>query len=141
MASSFIFNVESKKAVWDDATSKWKVDLVYNEYVILNVWAESELKPVYSGRTEVLEVNSIVSASGSLSNAKHPDIKGYESFKGPIFHTQQWDHNAKIAGSRVAVVGNGSTGELTFHANAARMLTSSTQAFKSRLFWLAKLKS
>src|ERR1700710_2474044 len=34
----------------------------------------------------------VVLATGCLSNARMPDIKGLSNFKGKVFHTGQWPH-------------------------------------------------
>ncbi|CAF4760090.1 unnamed protein product, partial [Rotaria sp. Silwood2] len=50
-------------------------------------------------------------ATGCLSMAKTPDIKGLNSFKGHTYHTGQWPHeDVNFNGRRVAVIGTGSSG-------------------------------
>ncbi len=52
-----------------------------------------------------------VLATGCLSNAKMPDIKGLDQFKGKIYHTGHWPHEViDFTGQRVAVIGTGSSG-------------------------------
>ena len=52
----------------------------------------------------------VIMATGSLSNARTPDIKGLESFKGKTYHTGQWPHEGvDFTGLRVGVVGTGSS--------------------------------
>jgi cation diffusion facilitator CzcD-associated flavoprotein CzcO len=55
-------------------------------------------------------VDFLVSACGVLRIPRVPDIEGSESFAGALFHSARWDHDVPVAGRRVAVVGNGSTG-------------------------------
>ena len=53
----------------------------------------------------------MVLATGCLSNARKPDIKGLESFKGPVYHTGNWPHEAvDFTGLRVGIIGTGSSG-------------------------------
>ena len=53
----------------------------------------------------------VVLAAGCLSNARKPDIKGLDGFKGKVYHTGHWPHEAvDFAGQRVAVIGTGSSG-------------------------------
>src|SRR6202048_734062 len=53
----------------------------------------------------------VVLATGCLSNAKMPEIKGLDSFKGKVYHTGHWPHEAvDFTGHRVAVIGTGSSG-------------------------------
>jgi cyclohexanone monooxygenase len=52
----------------------------------------------------------VVLATGCLSNAKIPDIKGLSDFKGKVYHTGHWPHEpVDFTGLRVAVIGTGSS--------------------------------
>ena len=51
----------------------------------------------------------VVNASGVLTVPKPPDIDGVDSFAGTTMHTARWDHNADLAGKRVAVIGTGAS--------------------------------
>jgi cyclohexanone monooxygenase len=52
----------------------------------------------------------VVLATGCLSNAKMPDIKGLGNFKGRVYHTGHWPHEpVDFTGQRVAVIGTGSS--------------------------------
>ncbi|SHN63208.1 flavin-containing monooxygenase [Bradyrhizobium erythrophlei] len=52
----------------------------------------------------------VVLATGCLSNARIPDIKGLSEFTGKVYHTGQWPHESiDFAGQRVGVVGTGSS--------------------------------
>jgi cation diffusion facilitator CzcD-associated flavoprotein CzcO len=59
------------------------------------------------GSTESVDV--LVSAVGQLSEPRLPDIPGIDTFKGPAFHSAQWDHDADIHGRTIAVVGSGAS--------------------------------
>lgn len=52
-----------------------------------------------------------ISAPGRVNQAALPDIKGLENFKGEVLHTSKWDHNVDLEGKRVAVIGNGASGQ------------------------------
>jgi cation diffusion facilitator CzcD-associated flavoprotein CzcO len=52
----------------------------------------------------------IVTAAGGLVRTRKPDIPGLSSFGGASFHSAEWDHSVPLAGRRIGVVGNGSTG-------------------------------
>jgi cyclohexanone monooxygenase len=53
----------------------------------------------------------VVLATGCLSNARMPDIKGLGDFKGKVYHTGHWPHEpVDFTGQRVAVIGTGSSG-------------------------------
>jgi cyclohexanone monooxygenase len=52
----------------------------------------------------------VVLATGCLSNARKPDIKGLGSFKGKVYHTGNWPHEpVDFTGLRVGVIGTGSS--------------------------------
>ena len=49
-------------------------------------------------------------ATGCLSNARMPDIKGLDKFKGKVYHTGHWPHEeVDFTGQRVGVIGTGSS--------------------------------
>ncbi len=49
-------------------------------------------------------------ATGCLSDAQVPDIKGLESFAGKWYHTGKWPHEGvDFTGQRVGVIGTGSS--------------------------------
>jgi 4-hydroxyacetophenone monooxygenase len=62
------------------------------------------------GSHETLVANVLVSAVGQLNRPSLPDIPGRDSFRGPSFHSAEWDHAVDIAGKRVAVIGTGASG-------------------------------
>jgi cyclohexanone monooxygenase len=52
----------------------------------------------------------VVLATGCLSNARMPDIKGLAGFKGKVHHTGNWPHQPiDFTGQRVGVIGTGSS--------------------------------
>ena len=52
----------------------------------------------------------VVLATGCLSNARMPDIKGLGDFKGKVYHTGHWPHEEiDFTGLRVGVIGTGSS--------------------------------
>ncbi|WP_328856235.1 NAD(P)/FAD-dependent oxidoreductase [Williamsia herbipolensis] len=51
----------------------------------------------------------VVFACGQLSNPVIPAIEGAESFRGNLFHSARWDHDADLTGARVAVIGTGAS--------------------------------
>ena len=83
----FRFGVEVEDAAWDEAAQVWRV------------------------RTSAgaCTAGAVVAAAGALSEPKMPDIDGIDSFTGEVFHSAQWDHDADLAGKRVAVIGTGAS--------------------------------
>ena len=55
---------------------------------------------------EAFEADVLVSAIGGLHIPSLPDIPGREDFAGAAFHTARWDHDAELAGKRIAVIGS-----------------------------------
>ena len=51
----------------------------------------------------------VISGAGGLHIPSLPDIPGLEDFRGPAFHTAQWDHSVDLTGKRVAVIGTGAS--------------------------------
>ncbi|MFC4115304.1 flavin-containing monooxygenase [Nonomuraea zeae] len=58
---------------------------------------------------EALRAKAVISGIGALHIPKFPEIEGRESFRGPAFHSAEWDHSADLTGKRVAVVGTGAS--------------------------------
>ena len=51
----------------------------------------------------------LVCSHGWFSTAQHPTIPGLDDFTGPTVYTMAWDHQVKLAGKRVAVIGTGAS--------------------------------
>lgn len=60
-----------------------------------------------SGHRDSFDV--VIAATGVLHHPRYPDIEGLDSFKGAMFHSSRWDHGVKLDGTRVGVIGTGST--------------------------------
>lgn len=52
----------------------------------------------------------LITATGVLHHPRMPSIAGLDDFGGHVFHSARWDHSVELAGRRIAIVGNGSTG-------------------------------
>ena len=87
------FDTEVTAATWDDATGKW--------HVVLRT---------ADGREETIEARFVISAVGSLSLPRFPDIPGRDTFRGPSFHSSQWPADLDVENKRVALLGAGATG-------------------------------
>jgi cation diffusion facilitator CzcD-associated flavoprotein CzcO len=79
------FGAEVRGAAWDEASTRWKVEL-------------------RSG--EVLDADVVVSALGMFNEVAIPDIEGLDSFRGTMFHSAQWDWNHDLTGEAVGVIGS-----------------------------------
>ena len=80
-------------------------------------------------------VNVVVSAAGIFSKAKLPAIEGIDDFEGQILHPTQWTPDVDLAGKRVAIVGNGSTG-VQLMARVAEQ-AEHTRVFQRTPQWIA----
>jgi cyclohexanone monooxygenase len=83
------FNTRVERAQFDEGANKWAVT-------------------TSDGKTVTAQY--VVLATGCLSNARMPDIKGLSDFKGKVYHTGQWPHEkVDFTGQRVGIIGTGSS--------------------------------
>ncbi|BAL88691.1 putative pyridine nucleotide-disulfide oxidoreductase [Actinoplanes missouriensis 431] len=78
---------EVTAAVWDSSADRWDVTTNRGRF-----------------RSRVL-----VLAAGRLTEPRIPGVPGLDGFDGPVFHSARWDHDAKLDGARVGVVGTGAS--------------------------------
>ena len=98
-------NTRVERAAFDESTHCWFVT-------------------TSDGKT--VTANYVVLATGCLSNARMPDIKGLSDFTGPVYHTGHWPHEpVDFTGLRVGVIGTGSSAiqSVPVIAGQARHLT------------------
>lgn len=95
------FNSDLKQASWDDDRNLWVLEIETPDGV------------------HTLETRVLVSAQGTFANARIPQFEGRDEFPGEILHPSQWPADTDLAGKRVAVIGNGSTGVQLLSAIAA----------------------
>jgi cation diffusion facilitator CzcD-associated flavoprotein CzcO len=82
-------------------------------------WSETARYWVIATTTGTYRAQVMVSATGHLCDPKLPDIAGLDSFAGPVFHSARWDHDAKLAGARVGIIGTGASSvQITPHVAA-----------------------
>lgn len=86
------FGREVQSATFDETTGKWQV-IAHGP-----------------GGEETHEADLFITAVGFLNRPKLPEIEGRETFKGPAFHTAQWDQSFDWRGKRVALIGTGASG-------------------------------
>src|ERR1700742_1682538 len=83
------FNSLVDRGHWDDDEHRWHVFTT-------------------DGREYVSQF--VISGAGALHIPSIPEIEGRDEFRGPAFHSAQWDHDVDLTGKRVAVIGTGASG-------------------------------
>ncbi|HTB70875.1 MAG TPA: NAD(P)/FAD-dependent oxidoreductase [Solirubrobacteraceae bacterium] len=73
---------------WDERDARWRVQ---------------------TEQGERYEADALVLATGQLNQPALPPIDGIETFAGRSFHSARWEHDYRLAGKRVAVVGTGAS--------------------------------
>ncbi|KOS55626.1 flavin-containing monooxygenase [Rhodococcus rhodochrous] len=81
-----VYRTAAAACRWDESTGRWHV--------------RTDHGPAYAARFLVL-------ATGALNVPQIPRLDG--SFGGPAFHTARWDHDARLTGRRVGVIGTGAS--------------------------------
>jgi cation diffusion facilitator CzcD-associated flavoprotein CzcO len=79
-------NAEVIGARWDDEALIWHLTLA-------------------DGST--LTANTLITAWGQLNRPSTQNIPGVADFAGDWFHSARWNHDVKLAGRRIASIGNG----------------------------------
>jgi cyclohexanone monooxygenase len=105
LRSDIALNTRVDRAEFDESANTWQV-------------------MTSDGRT--VTAKFVVLATGCLSNARLPDIKGLSDFKGKVYHTGNWPHEpVDFTGLRVGVIGTGSSAiqSVPVIAEQARHLT------------------
>jgi cation diffusion facilitator CzcD-associated flavoprotein CzcO len=78
---------EVTDAVWDEAAQVWRLQTSGGPFT----------------------ARLLVAAPGALSEPSVPSIPGLERFEGKVFHSADWDHDHRLDGERVAVIGTGAS--------------------------------
>jgi cyclohexanone monooxygenase len=91
---------------------KLRPDIQFDTRVDAAVFDETtKLWSVTTSDGNTVAAKFLVLATGCLSNARKPDIKGLDRFKGQVYHTGHWPHEpVDFTGLRVGVIGTGSSG-------------------------------
>lgn len=81
-------NTPLREAVWDEDRGVWRAVV---------------------GEGEAIDARVLVSGMGALHVPRYPQITGMERFRGPAFHSAEWDPDAALAGRKLAVIGTGAS--------------------------------
>ncbi|KAK9475315.1 uncharacterized protein V1510DRAFT_408865 [Dipodascopsis tothii] len=87
------FSALVQSLVWDDESKMWTVSA----------------HDIHTGRQYRHTARLVLMAIGGLVLPQWPSIN-FEAFAGPCMHTAEWDPAVEVAGKRVVVIGNGSSG-------------------------------
>jgi cation diffusion facilitator CzcD-associated flavoprotein CzcO len=82
-----LFDTELTRAEWDSEAQHWFVSTTRGEFT----------------------ADVLVPAVGALAEPQLPDIPGIDSFRGELFHSARWNHDADLTGKRVALIGTGAS--------------------------------
>lgn len=123
------FETEVTGAVFDDAAKRWSVQ--------------------FNGGQSVT-CQFLVSAVGQLHHPRFGSFAGRSDFKGPQFHSAQWDSSVNLSGKNIAVIGNAASavqlipelqkiaGKLTVYQRSANWIIPKGDRPYSRLEkWIA----
>ena len=107
-----LFGIHSraKTRAFEDVARRYGIDsrIQYGKEITRCEFEDGRWKiELADGSTDVGDF--VIAATGVLHHPAYPDIDGLDSFAGTMFHTARWDHEARLAGKRVGVVGTGST--------------------------------
>ncbi len=81
------FRHDVQEARWDGDARRWHIRTAGGNYT----------------------ADIFIAAAGALSDPKMPRFAGLESFEGTSFHSARWNHDCKLQGKNVAVIGTGAS--------------------------------
>jgi len=90
-----------------------------------------------SGLTD--RADFVIAATGVLHHPSYPNIEGLDDFQGALFHSSRWDHSVPLAGKRVGIIGNGSTGVQIVSALVG--VASKVSHFQRTAQWIMKVEN
>ncbi len=97
------FGTEVVAAAYQEASSDWRVTVKTG------------------AASETIKANAVISAVGQLNRPAIPAIAGMQRFRGPLFHTAEWDETVDLRGKRVAIIGTGASAMQTGPSIAAEV--------------------
>ena len=98
------------QAYFKKVSDKYRVTpLIHFKEAVVRAEFKDHKWHVRSSKGNEYIVDFLFSATGILHHPAKPDIKGIDSFRGPIFHTAEWDRSVEMKHKRIGVIGTGST--------------------------------
>lgn len=90
LRDEYVFDTTVTAAHFDESTGRWSIE---------------------TDRGDHYTATYCVMATGALSAANYPDIRGLADFQGTLVHTSRWPADGvDLTGKRVGVIGTGSSG-------------------------------
>ncbi len=87
LKEKILFEHALLNAYWNEIESVWELQTSQGDYV----------------------AKTVIFATGPITEPQIPNIKGIETFKGEMFHSARWNHDADLVGKRIAVIGTGAS--------------------------------
>ena len=72
-------------------------------------WLATERRWELETSQGTIRARVLVAGMGPLTEPRIPDIPGLDDFEGDVFHSARWNHDADLAGKRVASIGTGAS--------------------------------
>ena len=88
LAEKTLTDMNVDQAQWDENEARWKITV---------------------NQSETLTAQFVINATGPLSKPAVPNFPGKENFKGPSFHTNNWNHDVDYRNKKVAIIGSGAS--------------------------------
>ena len=92
-----------------DKCDMWRDIQLNTEIVSADYQADSGHWLVTTADGDTYTCKYFISGMGMISEPVIPNIKGMDSFKGPIFHSSRWPEGLDYAGKRIGIIGAGAT--------------------------------
>jgi cation diffusion facilitator CzcD-associated flavoprotein CzcO len=92
-----------------DKCDMWPHIQLNTEIVSADYQTDSGHWLVTTGDGETYTCKYFISGMGMISEPVIPNIKGMDSFNGPLFHSARWPEELDYAGKRVGIIGAGAT--------------------------------
>ena len=93
--------VADKFDMWRDI--QFDTEIKRAEYQDNGTWL------VTTGNGETYTCRYFISGMGMISEPQIPNLKGMDTFKGPLFHSSRWPEELEYAGKRIGIIGAGAT--------------------------------
>ena len=110
---------------WSRRYPGWKETQNYLRFVAdkfdmwLDIQFDTEIKSaeyqdngtwlVTTGSGETYTCRYFISGMGMISEPQIPNLKGMDTFKGPLFHSSRWPEELEYEGKRIGIIGAGET--------------------------------